>query len=151
MKLRALTAVVTGTATTLYYATPDLIASRRTRGWAKAGLLAVMAAASVPEFRATRDTDGDGEDAQGTDSPQMPEWASAHTLGKVAVVGVGVAFIASSIASTVAMERWIYRHGQRRAAAGRHLPHTRPALVYGTLAAAVSLAPSSSPSPSAER
>jgi len=41
-----------------------------------------------------------------------------------------------------APERWTLRRGEARAAAGRRLPHTRAALVFGALAAAVAVVPS---------
>lgn len=59
----------------------------------------------------------------------------------VLVVGVGV----GAVAGTVAAERWLFRRGEARAAAGVRFAHTRAAVVLGALTVALSLIPSPSP------
>ncbi|MCA0145398.1 hypothetical protein [Blastococcus sp. LR1] len=128
---RVLAAVVTGAATTLHYASPDVITDRRTRGWAKVAITGVALIASVPEVRATWSSDRqapDGEASLAELFRSMPTSRKAVALTPVvAVVGAMVGWLAF-------MERLIFRRGQRRAAAGKRLPHTGPALVYGFLA-----------------
>lgn len=135
---RTTAALVSGAATAAYYATPDLIPSRTTRGWVKAGLVAVSVAASVPELRASRSSgsgDGEGAGALAQVLRSMPARGRAAAAGVVAVSVVG------TVACVVAGERWMFRRGERRAAAGKRFPHTGPALVYGALTAALGLIP----------
>jgi hypothetical protein len=137
---RAVAAVVGGLATTAHYAMPDLIASRTTRGWAKAGLTALAFAAAVPELRATWAGAREQQEHDGGPTPSevltsLPATSKAVALGTVAAV------LAGSVAGVVAVERRAYRHGQARAAAGKRLPHTGPALLYGVLASALWLLP----------
>ncbi len=135
---RVLPALVSGTATAAYYAAPDVIDSRAARGWAKAGLLAVVAAASLPEYLAAvedmRRARHDVAEAT-ADSKPMPVRAKvvAGAVAAVAVVG--------GAAGMVAAERWIFRRGQARAAAGARWPHTRTGLVMGAVAAGLALVP----------
>lgn len=127
---RVLAALVTGAATTLHYASPDVIADRRTRGWAKVALTGAALTASVPELRATwsEQQPAGGEASLPELYRSMPATRKAVALAPVvAVVGAMVGWLAL-------MERLIFRRGQRRAAAGKRLPHTGPALVYGSLA-----------------
>ncbi|WNB84432.1 hypothetical protein [Cellulomonas sp. ATA003] len=42
----------------------------------------------------------------------------------------------------MAAERWVFRRGEARAAAGVRLPHTRTGLLLGVLAAGLALVPS---------
>jgi hypothetical protein len=140
---RVLPALIGGVATTAYYATPDFISSRTRRGWAKAGLLAVSLAASAPDLRALRapgGTPADGEDAlrPGEVIAALPPRAKAVALGGAAVGLIGTA------AGMRVAERWIFRRGQRRAAAGKRFAHTVPAVVYGGLTTALALIPSPS-------
>jgi hypothetical protein len=51
------------------------------------------------------------------------------------------AVLAGSVSCVVAGERWAYRRGEARAAAGKRLPHTGPALLYGALAGGLWLLP----------
>jgi hypothetical protein len=178
-----LAAAVAGVATTAYYATPDFIAGRTARGWAKAGLSVAILAASVPDFLAVRAAtraeaearaaawaagpvpDGepasDGGAAPGTEaeaSDDLPANTLAPTAEdalarlaeqadelpgrtKAALAGLGAGALLGSVALTVAAERWVYRRGEARAAAGKRWPHAAPAVLYGALAAAISLLP----------
>ncbi len=139
---RVLPALVTGAATAAYYATPDVIASRAARGWAKAGLTAVIAATSLPEYRAgledMRRARRDVVEAA-ADADPMPVRAKvvAGAVAAVAVVG--------GVAGVVAAERWVFRRGQARAAAGASWPHTLPGLVLGAVAAGLALVPVGDP------
>jgi hypothetical protein len=148
---RPVVAAVTGVATTAYYATPDVLRSRRARGVAKVALSAVIVAAAVPEARRGGKAAADGpaivEDTA-EESAGTPGWRAAlgslSPARRAALAVVPAAFLAASVASTVAAERWVFRHGEARAAAGRRLPHTAPALAYGALAAALALLPPAS-------
>lgn len=163
---RVLAALVTGAATTAYYASPDVIRSRTARGWVKAGLAAVSVAASIPDMRAmvaarrerlatgTPDLDGIGV-ADGTvvDATQPVRRAvdenrttddagdAPRDLRPALVGGLVVGSLALSTAGTVAFERWVFRRGERLLAAGRPLAHTRAALVLGVLMTALTLIP----------
>ncbi len=131
---RAVAAAFTGIVTAAYYATPDLLPSRRARGWAKAGLTAVALAASVPELRSAR---------AAWEQPDPDGGSAADVLGslpagkKAVLAGTAAAGIAAASVLVAAGERWVFRHGQARAAAGRRLPHTGPALLYGAASAAL--------------
>ncbi|QGQ17966.1 peptidase S9 [Cellulomonas sp. JZ18] len=149
---RVLAALVTGVATTAYYATPDLIRSRTARGWTKAGLGAVTLAVSLQEVRADiaaqraksaaePPTDDTSDDRAADENRTTDEDAQPLKDVPPALLAVGVAALATSVAGTVAFERWVFRRGERLAAAGRPLAHTRAALVLGALSAAVSLIP----------
>ena len=137
---RAVAAVVTGVGTAVYYATPDLISSRTARGWAKAGLTALAVAASVPELRATWAT---ARERQQLDGEALPSesFRSLPARSKAVVCGSVVAVLAGAIGWVLLAERWAFRHGQARAAAGTRLPHTGPALLYGALASGLWLLP----------
>jgi hypothetical protein len=174
---RALAAAVAGAATTAYYATPDFIGSRTARGWAKAGLTAVILASSVPDFRAARAAARaeaearaaalaaeDAADEIGDEAAEPADDVPDNTLAttaedaldrmaeqadelpgraKVAIAGLGAGVVLGSAALTVALEKWVYRKGEARAAAGKRWPHTGPAVLYGALAVAVALLPDS--------
>jgi hypothetical protein len=49
--------------------------------------------------------------------------------------------LAASVGSVVAIERAVFRRGERRRAAGVRLAHTRPALAWGVLTTVVALLP----------
>jgi hypothetical protein len=137
---QAVAAVVSGVGTAVYYATPDFISSRRARGWAKAGLTALTAVAAVPELRAARATARERQDVDGGPRPSEV-FRSLPARSKAVAVGSMAAVLAGSIGSLLVAERWAFRHGQARAAAGRRLPHTGPALLYGALAGGLWLLP----------
>ena len=127
----------------MYYATPDFISSRAARGWAKAGLTAVAVAASVPELRATWATARERQELDG----EAPPWEVLRSLpARSRAVGFGfvAAVLAGSIGCVLVAERRAFRHGQARAASGKRLPHTGPALLYGALAGGLWLLPTPS-------
>jgi hypothetical protein len=140
---RAVAAVVTGVGTAVYYATPDFIASRTARGWAKAGLTALVAAACVPELRATWATTRERQELDG-EAPPSEVFRSLPARSKAVVCGFVAAVFAGSIGAVLIGERWAFRHGQARAASGQRLPHTGPALLYGALASGLWLLPTPS-------
>lgn len=158
---RILSALVSGIGTAAYYATPDVISSRTARAWAKTGIGVMITAASIPELLAMRedlaekkaagqperDAAADAASA-GTDSSSAESadesiqgFADLSTRAKVAMGGAFGAVLAVSCIPVVLAEKWAFRHGEARAAAGKPLAHTRPALVYGLLAAALTLVP----------
>lgn len=144
-----LAAAVTGVATTAYYATPDLIRSRTRRGWAKAGLSAVVVAGSVAdvrrslaEVRAERAADGEA-DAEPVDWQEAV--AAMSPRAKVVAGTVAVGSLGLSVLSVVVAERWIFRRGERRRAAGVSWPHSRAALALGVGSAVLSLVPPAKP------
>ncbi|MCZ2860652.1 hypothetical protein [Blastococcus sp. VKM Ac-2987] len=137
---RTFPALVTGVATTLHYALPDLVPSRTARGWTKAGITAVALAAAFPDLRATWATTReqlqvDGEPVFSTAFSSLP------VVRQAVVLGIGAAVLAGSAGGVLAGERWAFRRGEARAAAGKRLPHTGPALVYGALAGVLWLLP----------
>ncbi len=143
---RVLNAAVGGLAATAYYATPDLIRSRAGRGWAKAALTAVVVATSVPdlrrglaEVRAQREADAQDPEAEQVDWSAMRDAMSPGA--RAAAIGAGAAVLAASVGSVVAIERAVFRRGERRRAAGVRFAHTRPALVWGALTTVVALLP----------
>jgi len=143
---RVLNAALGGLAATAYYAAPDLIRSRAARGWAKAALTAVVVATSVPdmrrglaEVRAQREADAQDPQAEQVDWPAM--WGSMSPGARASAVGAGAAVLAGSVASVVAIERAVFRRGERRRAAGVRFAHTRPALAWGVLTTVVALLP----------
>lgn len=163
---RVLAALVTGVATTAYYASPDVIRSRTARGWVKVALSAALVATSVPDLRAALATrkqahataprlhgtalpDGTGLDAtapvaRAVDENRTSDDATAapRDLRPALVAGgVAAAAIAVSTVGTVAFERWVFRRGERLLAAGRPLAHTRAAIVLGVVMTALSLIP----------
>jgi hypothetical protein len=140
---RAVAAVVTGVGTAVYYATPDFISSRTARGWTKAGLTVVSVAASVPELRATWATARGRQELDG-EGPPSEVYRSLPATSKAVVFGFVAVVLAGSIGCVLIAERWAFRHGQARAASGKRLPHTGPALLYGALASGLWLLPTPS-------
>ena len=100
--------------------------------------------------------DGMGSSAEDTDNSFVSEEAAADaadvadpqgvadlsTRGKVVAGVVAVVLAAAATVSVVVTERWIFRRGEVRAAAGVRLAHTRTALLLGALTAALALVPS---------
>ncbi len=150
---RLVAAVVAGAGTAAYYATPDLVRSRTARGWAKAGCLAVVTAAGVPDLvRGWRETQETARDAaQVRDAAAEPEADAPATLSdamralspgwRVALSAGAVAVLAASTAASVGFERAVFRRGETRRAAGVPLAHTRSGLVLGALATVLALYP----------
>lgn len=143
---RVLNAAVGGLAATAYYAAPDLIRSRAGRGWAKAALTAVVVATSVPDLRrglaeARAQREADAQDPAVEQVDWRDTWESLAPRGRASVVAGGALALAAAGGSVVAIERAVFRRGERRRAAGVRLAHTRPALVWGALTAAIALLP----------
>lgn len=141
---RVLAAAVSGVTTAAHYASPDLVRSRAARGWLKAGLSAAAAAASYPEFRRAR-AEAEVARAERGD-PALEEVLEAvpprgRVLGAALGAALGASALAASVAGVVVVERWLFRRGEARAAAGVRFAHTRTAVVLGVLAAAVTLLP----------
>ncbi|MCF6746670.1 hypothetical protein E9529_20825 [Blastococcus sp. KM273128] len=134
---RAFAALVGGASTALWDATPDVITSRTARGWAKAAIMAVSLAASTPDLRAARESLREVRE----EVHPAEAWRALPTRNRTALAGIAVAALAASTAGVVAGERWAFRRGQARAAAGKRWPHAGPALLYGALASTVWLAP----------
>ncbi|NEK86852.1 peptidase S9 [Blastococcus saxobsidens] len=133
---RAVAAMGSAAATALYYAMPDLVPSRRARGWTKAGLTAASLAVALPELRSAWATAREGLAVEGT-PPPSEVFRSLPTRSKAVGLGLATAASAGFVGFVVAAERRAFRHGQARAASGKRLPHTGPALVYGALAGAL--------------
>jgi hypothetical protein len=137
---RAVAAVGTGLGTAMYYATPDFISPRTARGWAKAGLTAAAVAASVPELRRTWAAARERQELDGERVPS--EVFRSLPAGRKAVFLLPVAAVLGcSVGGVLLAERWAFRRGQARAASGKRLPHTGPALLYGALAGGLWLLP----------
>jgi len=60
-------------------------------------------------------------------------------LGVVGFVGAVVGGVLGMVGTTVAVDRAVYRIGERAARAGAHRPHTRNGVALGVLAALASL------------
>ncbi|QCB95031.1 peptidase S9 [Cellulomonas shaoxiangyii] len=155
-RARTTTALLTGLTTAAYYAVPDVARTRAARGWLKAACVAAGAAVALPDARQAwtelqarrRRTALDGIPVATENLAQSvldnagdgpARSATARTVVRGAVV-VAVA-VAGSVAVTVAFERWVFRRGEARAAAGVRLAHTRTGLVLGALTAAGGLIP----------
>ncbi|TYP88963.1 hypothetical protein [Blastococcus xanthinilyticus] len=138
----AVAATVSGAATALYYALPDVVPSRLARGWVKAAVVTVSLAASLPGARAAWNQRPEGQEADqdGEGTPGLTTAFRAMPAGKKAVaLALPTAVIAGGVGGMLAAERKIYRRGEARAAAGKRLAHTGPALLYGLLAGVLRL------------
>ena len=138
-------------ATVAWYALPDYVRSRPLRGLIKTGLLGVIGWSLVsmlpdePEL-APYDDEVDcskGAEAAGEDPLEgVTEAAGEDPLEGVteaaprelAVLGGAVA---GSALVTLALERWLFRRGERRRASGVRFAHTRQGLALGGLEAAL--------------
>lgn len=149
---RLASAVSNGILTFIFYATPDFIRRRSARIAAKTAVVAAVTGvvvhdgltredANMPELDtdldtmesenfAGTDTDGiagtDTDDRETLKLPESKRARAAFLLG-------GSVLLAGMIALDVAAERWIFRRGERRRAAGKRLPHTRQALWLAAL------------------
>lgn len=146
---QVLAATVTGVATAAYYATPDVIRSRTRRGWAKAGLSAVVVAGSLLDVRRSLAEARAEQAARGADDAEPVDWQRVLTetspRGKAVAGAVATGALTLSVLSVVVAERWIYRRGERRRAAGVAWPHSRTALALGVGSAVLSLVPPAKP------
>lgn len=146
-------ALMVGAMTIAYYASPDAVSSRPLRGAVKAVLAGGITAVSIDDWRrdraAARAAAESGSDAveseldvTGDEELTTAELIRRMPAGKgAALAGVAGGAMAASILVTVAAERWIFRRGQARAAAGTPLAHTLPALLWGGIAAGAMLIP----------
>jgi hypothetical protein len=157
---RLLAATVGGAATAAYYATPDVIRSRTARGWTKAALLLVAAAAALPDARRTWREQRAGDPAPLTslswqdvaddaetsgDAPPAKTFRSLPARQQAVIAGVGAVAMAGSVWATVATERWLYRRAETRRLAGARWAHARTGLVMGGVGAALALIPDPPP------
>ena len=131
-------AVGTG-ATIAWYALPDVVRSRPLRGLVKVGLLGAMGWSLVslmPEGDELPpyDDEMDCSEAKTEDPLDGVTEAEPRELAVLAGAVLGSAGV------TVAVERWLFRRGERRRAAGVRLAHTRQGLALGVLEAVATVA-----------
>jgi hypothetical protein len=131
-------AVGTG-ATIAWYALPDVVRSRPLRGLVKVGLLGAMGWSLVslmPEGDELPpyDDEMDCSEAKTEDPLDGVTEAEPRELAVLAGAVLGSAVV------TVAVERWLFRGGERRRAAGVRLAHTRQGLALGVLEAVATVA-----------
>jgi hypothetical protein len=148
---QVLAAAATAVATTAYYATPDVIRSRAARGWVKTGLGIALTASSLPEFRRVQEEARARREVQPEEEQVDVRQALADmpAARRAALGAVGAGLMAGSVASMVVAERWIFRRGEARRAAGKPYAHTRGAVVLGVLAGAMMLVPDRAETPDA--
>ncbi len=151
-------AAVSGSLVSLWYAMPDVVRSRHLRGVLKAVLLlaggaygaaaarreqaagagrAVDEPPALARIRTLTSTEPVLDAASIADPATVPERSRARVLTRGAVALVGVIL---SVAGTVALERAVYRWGERRRARGSRGSHTMIGLVSGVVAALIPLA-----------
>lgn len=140
---KVLAAAATAVATAAYYATPDVIRSRAARGWAKAGLGVALTALSLPDVRRIQEETRARREALPEEERVDVRQALADMEPKrqVVLAAVAAGLAAGSVASVVVAERWIFRRGEARRAAGKPYAHTRAAVVLGLLGGAMTLIP----------
>ena len=131
-------AVGTG-ATIAWYALPDVVRSRPLRGLVKVGLLGAMGWSLVSLMPAgdelpPYDDEMDCSEAKTEDPLDGVTEAEPRELAVLAGAVLGSAVV------TVAVERWLFRRGERRRAAGVRLAHTRQGLALGVLEAVATVA-----------
>jgi hypothetical protein len=97
----------------------------------------------VPELPATWATAHERQELDG-EAPTTETFRSLPARSKAAVLGFVSAVLAGSIGWVLIAERWAFSHVQARAASGKRLPHTGPALRYGTLSSGLWLLPTPS-------
>ena len=151
-------AAISGATMAAWYALPDVVGSRRARGWIKAGLLLANVGVAVWSARSDGDDDDDESVSSGRDTTDaevdlsgIAHLASvapvidADALGlntaepgraaRIRATGTALAAVtvlgALGVAGTVAAERAIFRWGERRAARGVRGAHTRTGVVAG--------------------
>ncbi|WP_314037308.1 hypothetical protein [Dietzia sp. CH92] len=149
-------AAISGATMAAWYALPDVVGSRRARGWVKAGLL--LANVGVAVWSARSDDDDDDSVSSGRDTtdaevdlsgiaqlaavaPVIDADALGLTTaepGRAARIRATITALAAvtvlgalGVAGTVAAERAIFRWGERRAARGVRGAHTRTGVVAG--------------------
>lgn len=143
-------ALLTGALAVAYYASPDIVRSRTLRGVVKTTLVTGITALSIDDWRRERAAEAARVDAAAEAEPDVVDEKhvpSAELIRRIpagkgaALAAVAGGAMAASIVVTVAAERWIHRRGETRMASGARLPHTVPALLWGGIAAALTLIP----------
>lgn len=147
----ALPDLISGLGIALWYSLPDYTDSRATRTIVKTGIVVSSAAygygvlkgdgtregnrAATADGAETDDAAADGAGAAGA----TPSTAGPRVAGvrKAAVLGLAAVVVGASAATTVAMERAVYRYGERLSGRGVRLAHTRIGIV---LAASTTIA-----------
>ncbi|MGN0100139.1 MAG: hypothetical protein ACI39C_04290 [Dietzia sp.] len=144
-----------------WYALPDVVDSRRARGWIKAGLLLANVGVAAWSARSGGDDDDSVSSGRDTTDAEVDLSGIAHLAAVAPVIdadalgltiaepgraarirstGTALAAVtvlgALGVAGTVAAERAIYRWGERRAARGVRGAHTRIGAVAGVATAA---------------
>lgn len=140
-------AVLNGVLTGVWYALPDVVASRRARGWLKVAVIlggAARAGRTAAHADAADDGDGDVPMPEADLTALVARMATepvidAESLGpggappnrarRLRVAGVVLA--ALSVVGSVTGERAIHRWGERLTARGVRYAHTRIGLVAG--------------------
>ena len=129
-------------ATVAWYALPDYVRSRPLRGLIKTGLLGVIGWSLVsmlpdePELAPYDDEVDCSKGAEAADEDPL-EGVTEAAPCELAVLGGAVA---GSALVTLALERWLFRRGERRRASGVRFAHTRQGLALGGLAAVLDAA-----------
>lgn len=127
-------------ATFAWYALPDYVRSRPLRGVVKTGLLGVIGWSLVammpgePELAPYDDEEADCSQGTPVATEDPLEGVTEAQPAELAVLGGAVV---GSAVLTVAVERWLFRRGERRRARGVRFAHTRQGLLLGGLAAAL--------------
>lgn len=130
-------AVGTG-ATVAWYALPDVVRSRPLRGLMKVGLLGAMGWSLVslmPEGDELPPYDDETDCSQEKTDDPLDGVTEAEPRELAVLAGA----VLGSAVVTVAVERWLFRRGERRRAQGARFAHTRQGLVLGALEAAVTV------------
>ena len=119
---------------------PDYVRSRPLRGLIKTGLLGAIGwsiVAMMPEDGELPPYD-DETDCSKSSSADDPLDGVTEAEPRELAVLAGAAL--GSAVLTVAVERWLFRRGERRRAAGVRLAHTRQGLALGALEAVATVA-----------
>jgi len=131
-------AVGTG-ATVAWYALPDVVRSRPLRGLMKVGLLGAMGWSLVslmPEGDELPPYDDETDCSEEKTEDPLDGVTEAEPRELAVLAGA----VLGSAVVTVAVERWLFRRGERRRAAGVRLAHTRQGLALGVLEAVATVA-----------
>ena len=128
-------------ATLAWYALPDYVRSRPLRGLIKTGLLGAIGwsiVAMMPEDGELPPYDDETDCSKGSPVADDPLDGVTEAEPRELAVLAGAAL--GSAVLTVAVERWLFRRGERRRAAGVRLAHTRQGLALGALEAVATVA-----------
>ena len=125
-------------ATVAWYALPDYVRSRPLRGLIKTGLLGAIGwsiVAMMPEDGELPPYDDETDCSKGSPVADDPLDGVTEAEPRELAVLAGAAL--GSAVLTVAVERWLFRRGERRRAQGARFAHTRQGLALGGLEAAL--------------